>query len=541
MKRRYLAALLALVPLGAAAQTHAQYTNTDGSQSGAVAALCSNGSTNSSIPCPGDDPTAGQYKNSDGSQSAAAVLLCPQGGLTIACSFAPSSSPTFTGIVTLPDGSTWNGTHLTDLGGIVINRSLSLIGGFANTGLLVENAATGTYSSGGATYLNLFYGTSDHAAMAAGGNTALLESFYQFGSAAMTGNRTAFGAHAVQMATTGNTGAGFAYSGITGSAKATANDNGTGTTAATARGIFQGVVAIGDGEASATDLYEINGIEDDVICVSGCSVYKRIGSSSIILNGNAGQGAVVDTAYEVGAQPGALGLWKYGYQLCGADGISTGCLDAAATAIGCPANCGTITNFADSSNFTITGDAWKSPGATIDGSGNIEGNNLSITATKVLTISNTLTLAGTDSSTLNIGSGGTLGSNAFNSTSYCATAGCTMAGTLNMNANQITNSGTFQSNNGNGAEIPNQSCLASATTVQFIPYKGSTSTGMSCHGVSGDWGMDAAGTEDFWGSSTAITIDSGIALDFASLPSGTPSTYACFTTGGQLISSATAC
>lgn len=43
---------------------------------------------------------------------------------------------------------------------------------------------------------------------------------------------------------------------------------------------------------------------------------------------------------------------------------------------------------------------------------------LTIAAAKVFTVSNTLTLSGTDGSTLNMGTGGTLGTNAFNSTSY---------------------------------------------------------------------------------------------------------------------------
>lgn len=53
------------------------------------------------------------------------------------------------------------------------------------------------------------------------------------------------------------------------------------------------------------------------------------------------------------------------------------------------------------------------------------------TTSKTLTVSNTLTLAGTDSSTLNIGAGGTLGSAAFTaSTAYAPAAGSTSIATL---------------------------------------------------------------------------------------------------------------
>lgn len=68
------------------------------------------------------------------------------------------------------------------------------------------------------------------------------------------------------------------------------------------------------------------------------------------------------------------------------------------------------------------------------------------TTSKTLTVSNTITLAGTDSSTLNIGTGGTLGSNAFTSTSYQPLAtNLTSIGNLANSAGYLYNngSGTF--------------------------------------------------------------------------------------------------
>ena len=73
------------------------------------------------------------------------------------------------------------------------------------------------------------------------------------------------------------------------------------------------------------------------------------------------------------------------------------------------------------------------------------------TTSKTLTVSNTLTLAGTDSSTLNIGSGGTLGSAAYTaSTAYApaagsasiTTVGTITSGTWNGTAIAIANGGT---------------------------------------------------------------------------------------------------
>ena len=64
------------------------------------------------------------------------------------------------------------------------------------------------------------------------------------------------------------------------------------------------------------------------------------------------------------------------------------------------------------------------------------------TTSKTLTVSNTLTLAGTDSSTLNIGAGGTLGSNAFTSTAYAPIASPTFTGTVTTPAITITTGAT---------------------------------------------------------------------------------------------------
>ncbi|MDP2413450.1 hypothetical protein, partial [Daejeonella sp.] len=54
---------------------------------------------------------------------------------------------------------------------------------------------------------------------------------------------------------------------------------------------------------------------------------------------------------------------------------------------------------------------------------------LTIADGKTLTASNSLTLAGTDASTLNIGTGGTLGTNAYTSTAFAPLAGPTFTGT----------------------------------------------------------------------------------------------------------------
>lgn len=73
---------------------------------------------------------------------------------------------------------------------------------------------------------------------------------------------------------------------------------------------------------------------------------------------------------------------------------------------------------------------------------------LSITNLKTATFTNSITIAGTDNSTLNIGAGGTLGSNAFTSTAYAPLASPTFTGTVTipspftLGAISVTSTGT---------------------------------------------------------------------------------------------------
>lgn len=66
---------------------------------------------------------------------------------------------------------------------------------------------------------------------------------------------------------------------------------------------------------------------------------------------------------------------------------------------------------------------------------------LTIAAAKTFTSSNTLTFVGTDGSSLNIGTGGTLGSNAFTSTTYAPIASPTFTGTVTIPALTLTLTG----------------------------------------------------------------------------------------------------
>src|ERR1019366_9604644 len=73
---------------------------------------------------------------------------------------------------------------------------------------------------------------------------------------------------------------------------------------------------------------------------------------------------------------------------------------------------------------------------------------LTIADGKTLTSNNTLTLAGTDGSTLDIGTGGTLGSNAYSSAAFAPINNPTLTGTVTIptpftiGATSVTTTGT---------------------------------------------------------------------------------------------------
>jgi trimeric autotransporter adhesin len=96
------------------------------------------------------------------------------------------------------------------------------------------------------------------------------------------------------------------------------------------------------------------------------------------------------------------------------------------------------------------------------------------TTSKTLTVSNTLTLAGTDASTLNIGAGGTLGSAAFTaSTAYAPAAGSTSVTTLGTVGTGTWNASTIGlSYGGTGAttKAGAYNALSPMTTLGDIEY-----------------------------------------------------------------------
>lgn len=124
------------------------------------------------------------------------------------------------------------------------------------------------------------------------------------------------------------------------------------------------------------------------------------------------------------------------------------------------------------------------------------GSTLTLADGKTFTVSNTLTVAGTDNSTLNIGSGGTLGSNAFTSTVFCPLAGCTYTGTIQASGWSMTAAGALSDLSeaiGGGSAItssgPGGALGSNAfNSTAYLPLGGGTMTGTLTFSDTGTWG-----------------------------------------------------
>lgn len=119
------------------------------------------------------------------------------------------------------------------------------------------------------------------------------------------------------------------------------------------------------------------------------------------------------------------------------------------------------------------------------------------TAGKTLTFNNTLTLSGTDSSTLNIGTGGTLGTNAFLSTAFAPLASPTFTGTVTIpTGSQITKPniiGTATNDDASAGSVGEilTGSLASASATSLTTATTKTITSVSL--TAGDWDVFAVG------------------------------------------------
>jgi hypothetical protein len=269
-----------------------------------------------------------------------------------------------------PPNTSWRGAILSPLvvedqtyGATTIDPS--------HLGVYLWEDITGTCVAGASCYANLWNTGSDVAAV----NASLVENYFTgtIGGAAMTGNRAMMNVALLMNATTGNTTAGWSYSAFVSQAGATANDNGTDTTAANSRGILQGLNNLAIMRSGATNWYSLKGDEIDMEADTGSSMYSKIGLEIVQQTSDQIAGSGVDDAIAIanmsaiGGGTGTIG-WKIGIAFGGASGYWP--IQATGTAIA-SVGAGTLANVLDFSSATVSGYFLKGPGGfTVDGSAN---------------------------------------------------------------------------------------------------------------------------------------------------------------------------
>lgn len=117
---------------------------------------------------------------------------------------------------------------------------------------------------------------------------------------------------------------------------------------------------------------------------------------------------------------------------------------------------------------------------------------LTLGAGKTFTASNTLTLTATDGSTLAIGAGGTLGSNAYTSTAYAPLASPTFTGTVTMPASVIIGGGGALTSSGLGGAIASSAFVNIGTSGATIPVLNAANTWSAAQGYSSTINMSFA-------------------------------------------------
>lgn len=134
---------------------------------------------------------------------------------------------------------------------------------------------------------------------------------------------------------------------------------------------------------------------------------------------------------------------------------------------------------------------------------------LTITTGKTLNATNTLTLSGTDGSTLNIGSGGTLGSNAFTSTAYVPTS---RSLTIGPTTSDLSADRTFLSS------VTDDAQTKAAVVPNTAPSSGQI--------LVGNAGGTAYAKQTLSGSGATATLSSAGVLTLSAIANGTLSNSA---------------
>ncbi len=264
-----------------------------------------------------------------------------------------SSTPTIAGLTITPTASSFN---------LAFNTLQSITGS----------------SAGNVPYNQIIFSSDNAAITPSGGlsNGIGLQINMNVGGSSLQGNRTAFVA-TVNLNGASSTAAQRYYSGAQFGAFATTGDGGTNLTSG-AQGTLQALGTIMATVSGATNLYAVNGFENDANVVSGSSTKLKLGFICGQNPADAVQGADKanggDACFSFTSQAGAGTYWTDLIAISAESGQTP---VGANSCIICSFVPTTITTGIDFSSMTISGNFLKGPGAnfTVSGSGAIVSTN----------------------------------------------------------------------------------------------------------------------------------------------------------------------
>jgi hypothetical protein len=150
------------------------------------------------------------------------------------------------------------------------------------------------------------------------------------------------------------------------------SDNGT---AQSPQGAFFAMNPSAIALAGTSNILELTGGELNISARSGSSVWYKAGFSIASYPDDAVQGSAFDAALMISGQSGSPVGWRNGVQFSASNGSQP--MNTNGTLISTN-GASSVTNGIDISSYSYSGAAIRTPGFTVDGSGNVSANTLSL-------------------------------------------------------------------------------------------------------------------------------------------------------------------
>jgi hypothetical protein len=364
-------------------------------------------------------------------------------------------------------------------------------------GLNINIAPTGT-ALGGGYNANVLSITGDAVDAGAGFGNGLLVQLL-FGDPSAQGGRQAIFGTTSLTATTSPSSGNRNYVGVSGVGQAIANDNGTGTTTATALGAVFGGGFIGALFTGATNFLNVTGAEFNSFVQSGASVALKSLLQVSADPRDRVQGAVVDTMFWAYNQSALSPGFNNGLLFDNAGGIGAWPIAPGGTVIKTGGN-GAAANGIDLSNTTFSGYAFLSHGFSVSPNGAIGSGSAGVANGSMAfagSTSGSSILSANATATAWTLSGASLGVNNTDSSGICGLALTTVQNTPNptdlsdsalsvnhtLSANSATNElvsrvlfFSVTNNLTGGGALQNARCIDLVTNTQA----GTTTTSLEC-------------------------------------------------------------